>query len=795
MRLPLSWLKEYTNPNVSAVAFSNGITESGSHIDSIETTGKATKGIVAGRVLKLEPHPNADRLVIVRVDVGRSEPVRIVTGAKNVVEGAVVPVALSGAELADGTRIQNTDFRGVESEGMLCSLEELGFDDNVIPKAYQDGIFLSESGVPGEAFDALLESMEPVLEVEVTPNRPDCLSIIGLAREAAATFGSELVIPSGRAQRPEGNIEEYLKEIRIESTACSRYMGCVIRDVKIEPSPLWMQRRLMQAGMRPINNIVDITNYVMLERGYPLHAFDADAIGGRTIVVRKASPNETLTLLNGAERELAAEDLVIADAEKPIALAGVMGGLDSEITEQTKNILIECAAFDADTVRRTAKRLNTRSEASSRFEKGIAPQGIEEVMHRVCELAETIGVGTIVNGSIDVYPNPSEPVHIEANAVRINSLLGTELTVEAMAGYLRRFFFEVETEGDTLRVTVPYFREDVRMEADLAEEIGRLFGFSNIVPTPVSGVVTEGGKTPMRTLEDKTRRILCGMGFSEALTYSFMSEKAYEAMDIPAEDPLRQFVRLINPLGEDYSVMRTTLLPNMLNVLETNSRNGQESIKMFELGNVFTPTEELLPQERRALSFGMYGRRTDFYTMKSAIFSLLARLGIRNVTVEPVTDIPYLHPGRSATLLIDGIPRGVLGEVSFPVAERIESKYRLYIAEIEFEPLLTLATDERVYKPIARFPAMQWDLALVVDKDLPAQAVQDVLESVDNPIVQNIELFDVYTGPQVPDTKKSLAYKITYQDPTQTLREEDASAAHSQLLAAAEEQVQATLRN
>lgn len=793
MLLPLSWLKEYTDVTVSPVEFANGITDSGSHVDSIRTLGKPSTGIVLGHIDRIVPHPNADRLVIVSVNTG--DGVRqIVTGAPNVEEGWNVPVALEGAVLADGTRIEPTEFRGVKSDGMLCSLEELGFPDSVIPKRFADGIFLTRAGNPGEPFEAIVGSDDAIIEIEVTPNRPDCLSMIGMARESAATFQTPLRLPRGREKQSWSDISEFLTDIRLESEDCIRYMGRVIHDVVIEPSPQWMQNRLMQAGMRPINNIVDITNYVMLEMGMPLHAFDIDTVKDKTIVVRKARAGEELLLLNGTTKPLTEEDLIIADAKDPIGLAGVMGGFDSEITGDTRNILIESAVFDSDTIRRSAKRLGLRSEASSRFEKGLTPGLIPSVMDRVCQLAEEIGVGKVVAGSIDRNYDRTETIVVDARVDRINTLLGTQLSAEEMKAYLERLFFTVETDGAVLRVEVPSYRSDVRIQADIAEEIGRLHGFANIVPRPIEGVLTEGGKLPIREKEDLARERLYGLGFSEALTYSFISDKGYDRMQVPADHPLRNVLRLLNPLGEDYSVMRSTLLPNMLDVLDFNAKNGQEQVRMYELGNTFFPSGGELPDERRSLALGMLGPDIDFYSIKSMVFTLLHALGIQKLRVEECEDLPWLHPGRAARLYTGDHTIGSFGEISYAVHDAIDTSVRMYIGELDFETIAENMNTDRLYTAINRYPSMKRDLALVVDKTLRAADVLSVLTSVQDPIIQSIRLFDVYEGPQVPEGKKSLAFEITYQDPKQTLKEEDAGRVHAAIMQRAEKELGAVLR-
>ena len=793
MLVPLSWLKQYTDVNMTPVEYSNGITDSGSHVDSVRTLGKETSKILLGKVLEVKPHPNADRLNIIKVDVGPEGEKTIVTGAKNVVAGKMVPVALDGAFLADGTKITNTDFRGIESEGMLCSLQELGVEENVIPKAFVDGIYLTDEGAPGDTFASVIGSEEAIIEIEVTPNRPDCLSMIGMARETAATFQTELRIPEGREKNPQGDVSEYLRGITIESEDCFRYMGRVIRDVNIVASPQWMQNALMQAGVRPINNIVDITNFVMLEMGVPLHAFDVDTLDGQQIIIRKAREGETITLLNGNKKAVKADDLVICDANRPVALAGVMGGLETEISENTKNILIECAVFDRESVRLTAKRHNMRSEASSRYEKGLTPIGLEKVMDRVCQLAEEIGVGTVVGGVIDEKNFTEEKVVVKASVERINYRLGTSISPQEMKNLLERLFFTVELHGDEMTIYVPHYRTDIQMQDDISEEVARLYGYHNIIPQPIEGSITEGGKTPMRSFEDEARQILYALGFSETLTYSFMGDSSYDLLAIEDDDPLRDGVKLLNPLGDEYSIMRTTLLPNLFITLRNNYNHGQERLLVYELGNTFHKNKPL-PEERRVLAMGMYGESIDFYTLKSAIQALFKALHLPELKFAPVKNKAYLHEGRAAEFSIDGQIVGVMGELSFAAVERLDIDKRVYVAEIDFESLLVYQGDEKKFKPIHRFPAIKRDLALVVDRSVLAQDVLDALKTVESPLIQKIELFDVYEGQQVETGKKSLAFEITYQDPAQTLKDEDATSLHTALQEAAERLVGATLR-
>lgn len=793
MLVPLSWLKYYTDIEMSPVAYANGITESGSHVDSIQTLGKETKGIVLGKVEAIEPHPNADRLRIIKMDVGEYGKKTIVTGAKNVVEGKLIPVALDGAVLADGTQIGHTDFRGVESEGMLCSLQELGVPENVIPKTFVEGVYLTDEGQAGQNFDEVIGSNEPIIEIEVTPNRPDCLSMIGMARETAATFKTNLNVPEGKEKNPEGDISDYVKDIRIESDACYRYMGRVIKDVTIAPSPQWMQNALMQAGMRPINNIVDITNFVMLEMGYPLHAFDVETIKDRTIIVRNAKEGEKITLINGTEKELVSEDLLICDAEQPVALAGVMGGFDSEVTEKTNHILIECAVFERESVRLSAKRHNVRSEASSRFEKGLTPVALERVMDQVCRLAEEIGVGTVVGGVIDRVNFEHKDRTVTVSVEKMNARIGTQLSVDDMKALLERLFFGVDVDGDTLTIHVPHYRTDIEIPADISEEIARLYGFHNIEPQPITGVLTEGGKAPLRTFEDEARQVLYGLGFSETLTYSFIGDSAYDLLCIDADDPLRDGVRLLNPLGDEFSIMRTTLLPNLFINLRNNRNHGQEAQMIYELGNTFHKDGQL-PLEKRALSMGMYGEGIDFYALKSAINALLHGIGIEEPDYQPLKDKPFLHEGRAAALFIDEKQIGVMGELSFAAAEALDIENRMYVAEIDFEALYPYQNKEKKYKVINRLPSIKRDLALVVDKDIPSKDVLKALQSVDDALIQEITLFDVYEGKQLEEGKKSLAFQVTYQDANQTLKDEDATRVHALLMQAAEEKVGAKLR-
>lgn len=773
------------------------LTSSGSHVESIIGLDKGIKKIVVGKILEIKAHENADKLVVCQIDVG-SEVLQIVTGASNVFEGAFVPVALVGAILADGSKIKKGKLRGVESFGMLCSLEEMGYAEGVIPKEAKDGIYLLNKEYPlGTDMVDLMELHGHVLELEITPNRPDCLSIIGMARETAATFNKELRLPEIIVENEVEDISEYIDGVQIQTDKCSRYYTRVIKDVEIKPSPIWLQTRLMEAGIRPISNIVDITNYVMLEYGQPLHAFDLDRIEGRNITVRHGLADENLITLDKIERKLGEDDLIIADESGPIALAGVMGGFDTEVTDQTKTVLLEGANFDSKQIRISSKKFNLRSEASSRFERGIDKTLAQEAVDRVCQLVEQIGAGKIVKGNIDVYEDRAEEFNINLRPEKANALLGTDIRVEQMLVYLNGLGLKSDFDGKTINTIIPTFRLDLKKEVDLIEEIGRLYGFHNIERKELVGRLTRGNKPRGRDIEEIAKTILQGMGVNQAMTYSFISPKAYDKIKVAEDSKLRKYIKLMNPLGEDYSVMRTTLIPNMLELLSRNFNRGVEEAYLYEIGNVFIPVElpvNSLPEERKILSIGFYGE-SDFYFLKEIVDTILNRTGIVDVDYIRESENPTFHPGRTAKLLMGGKEIGILGEVHPDVLENYDLKKKAYIGHIDFTDIVENSDLNIEFKQLPKYPAITRDLALVVKEDLLVGEIDKLIRKHGEGLIEKIDLFDIYTGDQIEDGMKSVAYSIVYRSHERTLIEKEINEIQDKIIKDLENTFNAKLRS
>ncbi len=798
MLLPVKWLKDYVNYKEDIRTLSDKLTASGSHIESIENLDRNIEKVVVGKILTISEHENADKLVVCQIDVG-SETLQIVTGAKNIEEGHLVPVALVGARLADDFKIKKGKLRGVESFGMLCSLEELGYQDSVIPTDAKDGIYIIEEDYPlGTDIKEVLNMRDYVLEIEITPNRSDCLSILGMARETAATLGEKFSKPEVAIKEETGKIGEYIDSVKVESENCSRYYCKVIKDVNIGKSPIWLQTRLMEAGIRPINNIVDLTNYVMLEFGQPLHAFDLDKINGKDIYVRQAKDGEVLITLDNKERKLDENDLIIADSKTPIALAGVMGGLETEVTENTKTILLESASFRGKSVRLSSNKFNLRSEASSRHEREIDPNICKLAGDRFCQLVEKIGAGKVVADNIDKYVDLPQEKSIEFRPSMANKRLGINIGSDVMEEYFLGLGFKVEKLEDILKVTVPTFRKDLTTEVDLIEEIGRLYGFHNIEAKPLSGALTRGEKPYFRIIEDKSKNILSSLGLSEILTYSFISPKDYDLIKIEEGHELRDFAELINPLGVDYSVMRTTLISNMLKVISRNYNRKVDSSFFYEIGNVFFPKERpviSIPEEKRTLALGGYGEKIDFYLLKEVVEILLSRLGIKDIEFIRETNNPTFHPGRTAKVLVEDEVIGIIGEIHPDVMENFNIKERVYVGQIDYDKVTKLANLNISYKELPKYPAMVRDLALVVDKSILVGELEKVIKRNGKGLIESIDLFDIYTGDQIPEGKKSVAYSVVYRSKDRTLTDEEVNSLQENLIKDLEKSFEAELRS
>jgi len=796
MKVPVNWLKDYVDIDVEVAELVEAMTMSGSKVEGVESLGQEISRVVAGKILQVEKHPNADKLLVCQIDVG-NETIQVLTGAKNVKAGDVVPVALDGSTLPGGKKIKKGKMRGLESNGMMCSIGELNLSKDDYPDACEDGIFILNSDiVPGTDIKDVLGLNEIVLDFEITSNRPDCLSVLGIAREAAVALQKPFRKPVINVKEENDDRAEKYASVEIKDTdLCSRFAARIIKDVKIEPSPEWMRNRLKAAGIRPINNIVDITNYVMLELGQPMHAYDLDKIEGGKIIVRRAADGEILKTLDDQDRKLDSSMLVIADTVKPLGVAGVMGGANSEITENTKTILLECANFDGISVRLTAKKLGMRTEASSRFEKGLDVENVITAINRASQLAEEMGAGKVCSGIIDCYPCKAEKRSIKFRPEKINEFLGTSISKEYMIKILRDLEFDVDEANMT--VTVPSFRLDVEREDDLAEEIARFYGYNNIEATLLQGKsATLGKKSYKQKLEDLIKDTMVSCGMYEIYTYSFTSPKVLDALNIPEDSELRRTVVISNPLGEDYSIMRTTTIPSMLDVISRNYNRRVDSARLFEMSYVYIPEDipvTKLPYEKEILTLGMYGN-ADFYDIKGVVEELLDVLGIRRVNFQPDRDNPIFHPGRTASILVNGQKIGTIGQIHPDVAEKFECPEETYIGVLEVEALVKNADMEVEYKPLPKFPAVTRDIAMLVKDEVLVKEIEDVISSNAGNILEDMKLFDVYKGKQIPEGMKSVAYSITFRGQDRTLTDDEVNAKMQKILDALKDKLGAQLR-
>ncbi len=799
MLVPIRWLNEYVDlKDISLQEYCDKMIMSGSNIEEAFKVMPGIEGIVLGKVISIKKHPDADKLFVCQVHVGLDKPVQIVTGASNVTEGAWIPVVLDGGILPDGKKITKGMLRGVESDGMLCSAGELGCEDKVVPVAVKDGIWILEDigANAGQDFAKAYEVEEDVVDFEITPNRPDCLCMLGMAREAAAVFEKELKYPDVKIENEIDDVKNYIDVEIKRPDLCKRYVARVVKDVKVEQSPWWMQKRLMAAGVRPINNIVDITNYVMLEYGTPLHAFDINMVEGGKIIVDTAKDGEKFVTLDGNERTLDSESLLINDTVKGVALAGIMGGLNSEIENDTQTILVEAACFDPDGTRRTAKKVGLRTEASARFEKGVDANLCRTAADRVCQLVEMLGAGTVVAGAVDVYPEEMKAVTTRVRTERVNDLLGIKLTTAEMKDILEKLEVKVETDGDVMICTPSTVRFDLLEEIDYVEEVARMYGYDNHPSTlPKDQQIAK--KNPDREIEDLVKEKLMGMGLNEIQTYSFVSPSGVDKIFIAEDSYKRDFVKIINPLGEDTSVMRTTLIPNMLDVLERNNARYIDKVEAFELGRIFLnafKTEEGLPTEKKNVCIGMYGKDTDFYTLKGVVEGLLKELGINEAEYKAVKDNKTFHPGRCAAVLQGGELIGEFGEISAAVVDQYNLPERVYVAELDFEKLFELSDLEILYKPIPKYPAIERDIALLVKAELESGEILKTIKESGGELLEKAELFDVYRGAPIPPGFKSMAYSLRYRDPSKTLTDEEITGPHEAILKALQKKFNAKLR-
>lgn len=776
MNLSKKWLSDYVKLNVSDQEFADGMTLSGSKVESFEQEGADIKNVIVGRVESLERHPDSDHLWICQINVGGPENIQIVTGAQNLKAGDVVPVAMDNSYVAGGHHIKKGKLRGVESCGMLCSLGELGLTVHDFPYAIEDGIFVLGDDCDrtlGKDIHEAIGLDDVVTEFEITSNRADCLSVIGLAREAAATFGGELEVPVPEVHQTHGDVNSILTVEIKEPSLCYRYAGAVVENVRIKPSPRWLRERLRASGVRPINNIVDITNFVMLEFGQPMHAFDLRYLDGNSVIVRRAEAGEKITTLDGIERELNENMLVIADANKPVAVAGVMGGEYSGIMDDTTTIVFESAMFNGVSVRRTAKALGMRTEASSRYEKELDATGCLRSLTRALQLVEMLDAGDIVNGVVDCDYSDKTPVTLPFMPEWVNNFIGIDLSADEQKAILEKIDFKVENGV----ITAPSFRNDIEHQADISEEIARFYGYNKIPDRELHGVA-DGRYTDEQMLENKLNSVLIAQGLSEICTYTFISPKEYDKLNLPADSELRNCVKILNPLGEDTSVMRTTAIGSMLGILSRNYNNRNASAALYEISPVYKSngTEEL-PDEPNVIMLGLYGEQYDYFNLKGIVEKVLEAAGIDSYDIDRVTDNPTFHPGRTAVITVNGEQLALLGEIHPKVRDNYEIGTRCYVAEIKFDVLFNNRGAEKVYKPLPKFPATTRDLAFVCEKDIPVMKLEKLISSAIGKNLESIELFDVYEGAQVGLGMKSVAFSLSLRSPERTLTDEDADSA------------------
>ncbi|MDY5663710.1 MAG: phenylalanine--tRNA ligase subunit beta [Blautia sp.] len=793
MNTSLSWIKMYVpDLDVTAQEYTDAMTLSGTKVEGFEKLDADLDKIIIGQITKIERHPDADKLIICQVNLG-NESVQIVTGAPNVKEGDKVPVVLDGGRVAGGhdgkktpggIKIKKGKLRGVESCGMMCSIEELGSSREMYPEAPELGIYIfPEDAVVGENAVKALGLDDVVFEYEITSNRVDCYGVLGIAREAAATFNKKFCPPEVKVTGNEEKASDYIKVTVEDPKLCPRYCARVVKNVKIGPSPKWMQRCLASNGIRPINNLVDITNYVMEEYGQPMHAYDLDTIEGREIVVRRAEKGEKFVTLDGQERTMDDSVLMICDGKKPVGIAGIMGGENSMITDNVHTVLFEAACFNGTNIRLSSKKIGLRTDASGKFEKGLDPNNAEAAINRACQLMEELGAGEVVGGIVDVCNETREPSRVKFEPKHINALLGTSLTKEEMLDYLARV--ELTYDETTNEIVAPTFRQDIHCMADVAEEVARFFGYDKIPTTLPTGEATTG-KMPFKLrIENVARDIAEYCGFSEGMTYSFESPKVFDKLRIPQDDVLRKVITISNPLGEDYSIMRTSTLNGMLTSLATNYNRRNKDVRLYEMGNIYLPkalplTE--LPDERTQFTLGMYGNG-DFFDMKGVCEEFFEKIGMKKkMQYDPESGKPYLHPGRQANMIYEGTVVGYLGEVHPLVADAYGIGDRAYIAVIDILTVLEFASFNHKFTGIAKYPAVTRDLSMVVPKNVLAGDIEAVIAQRGGKILESYQLFDIYEGSQIKSGYKSMAYSVVFRAHDKTLEESEITAAMKKIL-------------
>ncbi len=782
MKVPMSWFNDYTDiTGILPKEYAEALTMTGSKVETIENMGTDIQNVVTGKILEITDHPDSDHMVICKVDVG-DEVLQIVTGAPNVKVGQIVPVAKNDSYLPGGVHIKTGKLRGVESFGMLCSHEELGLTEADLSWEPEYGILiLPEDTKIGMDIKDFFGLNEEVVEFEITSNRPDCFSVIGLARETAATFRKPFKVETPVFTENSENIKDTISVIVENPDKCLRYCARMVKNVKIGPSPEWMVRRLKAAGIRSINNIVDITNYILLEYGQPMHAFDLRHLDGGKIIVRDAKDGEVIKTLDEQDRTLDSNDLVIADSKKAVAIAGVMGGFNSEIEEDTTTVIFESATFDAVSVRLTAQKAGLRTEASSRYEKGLDANNTVPAIERACQLVQMLGCGEIVGGMLDVKGNIKAPVTLKFRPDKINAFLGIDISKEEMAEYLRAIEFDVDL--DKMTVTPPSFRPDIEAEADVAEEVARFYGYDKIPTTLLSGEATKGMYSPMQSFRLGLSNALIAQGMYETFTFTFTGTDDFEKLNLPKDSSFRNAVKIRNPLGEDTSIMRTTTLASMLKNLSYNYSHKNENVKLFEISKVYIPTEAgKLPNEPEKLSMGMYGKEIDFYDIKGILEAAFESLNMKGIEWKQLTTCPSLHPGRSAALYVGDKKIGIVGEVHPTVSKNFDIDVPCYVAEIDVEGMFECVDNNIKYKALPKFPAAERDIAILVDKTALVGDLEATMIKASGDLLESIKLFDVYEGDRIPEGKKSLAFSISFRAANRSLTSEEVNKVFNKIV-------------
>jgi phenylalanyl-tRNA synthetase beta chain len=791
MKVPINWLKDYVDIDIDTKELGDRLTMTGSMAEEIIRKGADISNVVTGKIVQLEKHPDADKLFVCQVDVGAEEPIQIITAATNMKLHDIIPVALHNSTLHGGVKIKKSKMRGLVSNGMFCSEEELG-----LAEEHVHGLMILPQDTPiGKDIKEVLGLNSEIIDFEITSNRPDCMSIIGMARETAATLNTKYRMPDlSYTPNGSGSVNDILK-VEIKDPLCRRFLARGIKNVKIGPSPKWMQDKLTEAGVRPISNIVDITNYVMIEFGQPMHAYDFREITTNRIVVDRAKSGEKFTTLDGTERNLDENMLNIKDGETTIGLAGIMGGLNSEIKEDTTGVIFESANFEPINIRVSTAKLGLRTEASARFEKGLDPNMAEQAIDRACQLVIELGAGEVMEGTVDEYPEKVVPKVMEVDSKWVSGFLGVDIPKEEMKDYLDRLDMDTVISGDSLIITVPTFRVDVSIKEDIAEEVARIYGYDRIPNTIIRSVSTRNGKTLKQKLNDRTVEAMICCGLNQSISYTFVSPKCYDKIGLPENDPLRKAVKIKNPLGEDYSIMRTSSIQSTMEALTRNFTRNNPAVRIFEIGKVYLPGEDLnqLPSEKNITAVGMYGG-ADFFNLKGVVENLMECLGISRYEFRRESSNPSFHPGKTAALYVKGEHAGVLGEIHPAVQDNYDIAEKCCVAELNLDVLYKNADLGRQYKAIPKFPAVLRDIAMLVDDKVMVKEIEDVITANGGALVESVKLFDVYKGKQIPEGKKSVAYSIAYRLDYKTLTDAEVSEVHEKIVRKLEETLGAELR-